>query len=58
MVLFNSQSLPGTKVIFVMGQSGTGKTTMLQELTGLDLKVGSTLSSGKPKNKVLAWKLI
>lgn len=29
-----------------MGQSGTGKTTILRELTGLDLKVGETMGSG------------
>ncbi|KAH6687239.1 hypothetical protein F5X68DRAFT_239753 [Plectosphaerella plurivora] len=37
----------GTKLIFVMGQSGTGKTTMLRELTGMDeLKVGHAMGSG------------
>lgn len=30
-----------------MGKSGQGKTTILKELTGLDLKVGKELKSGK-----------
>ncbi|KAI0172962.1 P-loop containing nucleoside triphosphate hydrolase protein [Hypoxylon sp. FL1284] len=38
--------LRGTKLIFVFGLSGTGKTTLLKELTGLDLKPGHMLDSG------------
>ncbi|KAH7310142.1 P-loop containing nucleoside triphosphate hydrolase protein [Rhexocercosporidium sp. MPI-PUGE-AT-0058] len=45
-VKFVKTYLGGTKLIFVVGQSGTGKTTMLRELSGLDLKVGGTLNSG------------
>ncbi|KAI9728601.1 MAG: hypothetical protein M1834_007629 [Cirrosporium novae-zelandiae] len=42
----------GTKLIFVVGQSGTGKTTMLQELTGMDLKVGVKINSGTMQYQV------
>ncbi|KEZ44313.1 hypothetical protein SAPIO_CDS3279 [Scedosporium apiospermum] len=45
-VAFIKSHLRGTKVIFVIGQAGTGKSTMLKEMTGLDLKVGETLDSG------------
>jgi ABC-type cobalamin/Fe3+-siderophores transport system ATPase subunit len=41
-----STSLQGTRLIFVFGRTGTGKTTLLRELTGMDLKVGESLSSG------------
>ncbi|PKS05089.1 hypothetical protein jhhlp_008456 [Lomentospora prolificans] len=45
-IAFIKKHLQGTKLILVMGQSGTGKTTMLKELTGLDLHIGDTMASG------------
>ncbi|KAJ8118321.1 hypothetical protein ONZ43_g4011 [Nemania bipapillata] len=35
-----------TKLIFVVGQSGTGKSTFLREISGVDLPVGKTRNSG------------
>jgi len=40
------RSLHGTKLIFVFGKTGAGKTTILKELTSMDLKVGDRLGSG------------
>lgn len=40
-------SLGGTKLIIVAGQSGRGKTSLLQELTGLSLKYSSTLKHAR-----------
>ncbi|KAK3900986.1 P-loop containing nucleoside triphosphate hydrolase protein [Staphylotrichum tortipilum] len=45
-VEFIKHHLEGTKLIFVFGRTGTGKTTLLKELTGMDLKVGEKLGSG------------
>ncbi|KAF1837264.1 hypothetical protein BDW02DRAFT_628177 [Decorospora gaudefroyi] len=45
-VKFVKKHLGGTKLIFVVGKSGKGKTSLLRELTGLDLHVGSTLKAG------------
>jgi len=42
-----NNSLRGTKLIFVVGQSGTGKSTMLKEVTGQDLTIGKGITSGK-----------
>ncbi|KAL6790823.1 P-loop containing nucleoside triphosphate hydrolase protein [Trichoderma sp. SZMC 28012] len=39
-------SLGNTKMILVVGQAGTGKSTILEELTGLDLTVAGSLKSG------------
>ncbi|KAI1466181.1 P-loop containing nucleoside triphosphate hydrolase protein [Daldinia caldariorum] len=44
--------LKSTKLIFVVGQTGTGKSTILQELTGLDLNIGYTLKSGTRKYEI------
>lgn len=33
-------------MILVVGQAGTGKSTILEELTGLDLTVAGSLKSG------------
>ena len=41
------QSLQGTKLIFVVGVSGTGKTTLLTEITEQQLVVGKGHTSGK-----------
>ncbi|OPB38885.1 hypothetical protein A0O28_0019910 [Trichoderma guizhouense] len=38
--------LGNTKMILVVGQAGTGKSTILEELTGLDLTVAGSLKSG------------
>ncbi|RSM04421.1 hypothetical protein CEP52_006851 [Fusarium oligoseptatum] len=46
-VKFVMKHLAGTKLIFVVGKAGTGKTTILAELTGLPgLEPGETLKSG------------
>ncbi|KAG7294460.1 hypothetical protein NEMBOFW57_004533 [Staphylotrichum longicolle] len=45
-VRFIRKYLRGTKLILVVGQTGTGKSTLLRELTGLDLAVGHTHNSG------------
>ncbi|EXJ75707.1 uncharacterized protein A1O5_00214 [Cladophialophora psammophila CBS 110553] len=45
-VYFIKKFFGGTKLIFVTGQTGAGKTTILRELTGLDLEVGWTMNSG------------
>ncbi|KAI8676078.1 hypothetical protein NCS56_00494700 [Fusarium sp. Ph1] len=46
-VKFVMKHLAGTKLIFVVGKAGTGKTTILAELTGLPgLEPGKTLKSG------------
>ncbi|KAK5993929.1 hypothetical protein PT974_07367 [Cladobotryum mycophilum] len=42
----NGAAMRDTKLIFVMGKSGTGKTTLLQELTGLKLGIGHGSGSG------------
>ncbi|KAK2601563.1 hypothetical protein QQS21_004881 [Conoideocrella luteorostrata] len=44
-VSFIKRYLRGTKLVFVVGQSGTGKTTLLGELTGQELPVGKTHKS-------------
>ncbi|RMJ18125.1 hypothetical protein CDV36_002230 [Fusarium kuroshium] len=49
---FIRHHLRGTKLIFVMGQTGTGKTSILQELTGIDLGVGHTSKSGTRQYQV------
>ncbi|RSL54326.1 hypothetical protein CEP54_009948 [Fusarium duplospermum] len=49
---FIKNHMGGTKLIFVMGQAGTGKTTILEELTGIDLGVGHTSSSGTRQYQV------
>ncbi|KAK4070999.1 uncharacterized protein Triagg1_6366 [Trichoderma aggressivum f. europaeum] len=43
---FLNSSLGDTKLILVVGQAGTGKSTILEELTGLDLTVAGSLKSG------------
>ncbi|KAH0531365.1 hypothetical protein TsFJ059_000205, partial [Trichoderma semiorbis] len=43
---FLHESLGNTKLILVVGQAGTGKSSILEELTGLDLTVAGTLESG------------
>ncbi|PLB46650.1 hypothetical protein P170DRAFT_466089 [Aspergillus steynii IBT 23096] len=43
---FIRRHLAGTKLILVSGVAGAGKTTILQELSGLDLNVGHSLRSG------------
>ena len=46
-ILILVDSLSGTKLIFVVGKTGTGKTTILSELTGLaELEAGKTLKAG------------
>ncbi|KAM0547234.1 hypothetical protein ACHAPJ_010496 [Fusarium lateritium] len=46
-VKFVMKHLSGTKLIFVVGKTGTGKTTILSELTGLaELEAGKTLKAG------------
>ncbi|KAI1653925.1 P-loop containing nucleoside triphosphate hydrolase protein [Daldinia decipiens] len=51
-VSFVKEYLKGTKLIFVVGQTGTGKSTILRELTGLDLKIGYTWKSGTRKYEI------
>ncbi|KAI1477500.1 P-loop containing nucleoside triphosphate hydrolase protein [Daldinia eschscholtzii] len=51
-VRYVEKHLKGTKLIFVVGQAGTGKSTLLQELTGLDLNIGYTLKSGTRKFEI------
>ncbi|KAI1808877.1 P-loop containing nucleoside triphosphate hydrolase protein [Daldinia bambusicola] len=51
-VRYVEKHLKGTKLIFVVGQTGTGKSTILQELTGLDLNIGYTLKSGTRKYEI------
>ncbi|KAI0099377.1 P-loop containing nucleoside triphosphate hydrolase protein [Daldinia grandis] len=51
-VRFVKEHLKGTKLIFVVGQTGTGKSTILRELTGLDLKIGYTWKSGTRKYEI------
>lgn len=46
-IIFMKTHLLGTKLIFVVGKAGTGKTTLLAELTGLPgLKPGNTMETG------------
>ncbi|KAJ3549700.1 hypothetical protein NM208_g364 [Fusarium decemcellulare] len=46
-IKFVKRHLSGTKLIFVVGKTGTGKTTILSELTGLPgMETGETLKSG------------
>ncbi|KAI8959633.1 hypothetical protein F5Y11DRAFT_332418 [Daldinia sp. FL1419] len=52
-IRFVEKYLKGTKLIFVVGQTGTGKSTILQELTGLKPEVGHTLESGTRKYEIL-----
>ncbi|KAH6856874.1 P-loop containing nucleoside triphosphate hydrolase protein [Chaetomium sp. MPI-CAGE-AT-0009] len=40
-VRFIKKYLKGTKLIFVVGQTGTGKSSLLRELTGQDITVGT-----------------
>jgi Cdc6-like AAA superfamily ATPase len=40
------RSLRGTKLILVVGQTGTGKSSLIRELTGQDVVVGHTHESG------------
>ncbi|KAF4341652.1 hypothetical protein FBEOM_4390 [Fusarium beomiforme] len=52
-VKFVRRHLVGTKLIFVVGKAGTGKTSILSELTFLDeLKVGTTLKTGTKSYRV------
>ncbi|KAI0502736.1 P-loop containing nucleoside triphosphate hydrolase protein [Xylaria bambusicola] len=44
--------LNGTKLIFVVGQSGTGKSTFLREISGMDLQIGKTRNSGTKNYEV------
>ncbi|KKP04442.1 hypothetical protein THAR02_03449 [Trichoderma harzianum] len=43
---FVKKNLKNTKLILVLGQAGTGKSTILEELTGLNLTTAGTLKSG------------
>lgn len=46
-------SLRGTKLIFVVGNAGTGKTTILSELTDLPgLVPGETLQQGEARHRL------
>jgi predicted ATPase len=38
--------MSGTRVIFVTGETGTGKSSLLEELTGETIPVGRGLKSG------------
>ncbi|OAP63650.1 hypothetical protein AYL99_02877 [Fonsecaea erecta] len=40
-IYFIKQFFGGTKLVFVTGQTGTGKSTILSELTGLDVSIGT-----------------
>ncbi|KAH8689726.1 P-loop containing nucleoside triphosphate hydrolase protein [Phaeosphaeriaceae sp. PMI808] len=46
LVLFIKKYLSGTKLIFVTGETGAGKSSLLEELTGEKLSVGHGLKSG------------
>ncbi|OCK73994.1 hypothetical protein K432DRAFT_270626, partial [Lepidopterella palustris CBS 459.81] len=50
---FLKKHLLGTKLIFVLGKTGTGKTSLLQELVGQDLHVGHSLESGTRHYEVI-----
>ncbi|KAF7556970.1 hypothetical protein G7Z17_g1039 [Cylindrodendrum hubeiense] len=45
-VHFVKKYLRGTKLIFVLGQSGTGKSTLLSEISGQQLVIGKSHKSG------------
>ncbi|KAK3292157.1 uncharacterized protein B0H64DRAFT_364857 [Chaetomium fimeti] len=45
-VRYIKKYLKGTKLIFVVGQTGTGKSSLLRELTGQDITIGETHKSG------------
>ncbi|KAK0613548.1 P-loop containing nucleoside triphosphate hydrolase protein [Immersiella caudata] len=49
---FINTYLRGTKLIFVVGAAGTGKSKLLSEITGLDLKVGKGYASGTMKYQI------
>ncbi|CAH0042561.1 unnamed protein product [Clonostachys rhizophaga] len=53
MAVHSTESLAGTKLIFVVGKTGTGKTTILAELTGLEgLNPGETIDAGTKEYSV------
>ncbi|KAI1111265.1 P-loop containing nucleoside triphosphate hydrolase protein [Nemania sp. NC0429] len=45
-VSFIEKYLKGTKLIFVVGQSGAGKSTFLREVSGMDIRIGKSRNSG------------
>ncbi|KAI0420847.1 P-loop containing nucleoside triphosphate hydrolase protein [Xylaria grammica] len=51
-VSFIEKHLKGTKLIFVVGQSGTGKSTFIKEISGMDIHIGKTRKSGTTNHQV------
>ncbi|KAI0904564.1 P-loop containing nucleoside triphosphate hydrolase protein [Ustulina deusta] len=51
-VQFVQKYLKGTKLIFVVGQSGTGKSTLISEISGMNLLIGKTRKSGTKNHQV------
>ncbi|EAQ88328.1 predicted protein [Chaetomium globosum CBS 148.51] len=51
-VQFIKKHLKGTKLIFVVGQTGTGKSSLLKELTGQDINIGKSHKSGTEEYEV------
>ncbi|KAI1733404.1 P-loop containing nucleoside triphosphate hydrolase protein [Xylaria scruposa] len=51
-VNYIKKHLSRTKLIFVVSQSGTGKSTFLHEISGMDLHIGKTRNSGTKNYQV------
>ncbi|KAI0465524.1 P-loop containing nucleoside triphosphate hydrolase protein [Xylaria cf. heliscus] len=51
-IKYIEKHLTGTKLIFVVGQSGTGKSTFLREISGMELHIGKSRNSGTKNYQV------